>query len=218
MLGGLQKTSIHHYNKGSSTSASKSDFSENGAISNDIDFMIYIGHGHNAHNELGNHLHYDCGILGTPHVKNDDGTYSYCNPDGNAYTSEMRFGSGTSALRWVWLYTCNFLAINEYVSNYSLMEMMTGAHIVMGYETQAYLCDAMVTKFAEYLSTGESIIRAYFKAGTDGEATATEDHHIMKIIFIRQAQNETIYSPAIHYEYDITDIMIITHDIQENFE
>ncbi len=218
--GGFQKAKIHYHNtRNSILVASKNNFSVNGAISNDIDFMVYIGHGHAAHDEQGNHLHYDCGILGTPHVYNESlNQYIYCNPEGNVYTSQVKFGGEGSSLRWVWLYTCNFLSTGPYVTDDALKNMMNGAHIVMGYASQSLLCDAMALKFAEYLTAGMPIIEAYFKAGRDGEATITDDHHIQKVLYIPQAEQETIYSQRVYYAYSPDDVRIITQDIQEDFE
>lgn len=129
----------------------------------------------------------------------------------------MAFGSASADLRWVWLYTCNFLTTGTYVTDNMLREMMTGAHIVMGYASQSYLCDANALKFAQYLRSGEPIIDAYFMAGSNGEATATNDHHIQKVLFIPQAEQETLFSPPIYYQYDTADIEIITHDIQSDY-
>lgn len=88
----------------------------------------------------------------------------------------------------------------------------------MGYASQSKLCDPMVETFAAYLRDGETIIHSYFKAGYEGEARCTNDHHIQKIVYIVQATNETIYSPKIDYMNDISDVRIIVHDIQEEYE
>ena len=215
-IGGGAFSKVHYYNHGSIQTASKSDFAINGAISSDIDFMIYIGHGHAAHDEQGNHLHYDCGLLETPHVYvSETKEYTYCNPAGNVYTRGMHFGSATSNLRWVWLYTCRFLETNSYVSDDDLRGMMTGAHIVMGYATQSYLCKPNVELFAEYLRTGMPIIEAYFKAGREGEAPYANDNHLQKVLYIPQAENETIYSPNAHYDYNVSDVRIATSYIKD---
>ena len=216
LAGGVPLTKIHKHNIGSTHTASVADFAENGAISNDIDFMVYIGHGHSASShatnaELGNHLHYDCGILGTLHVYDENSKqYLYCNPEGNVYTKGMHFGSSTSDLRWVWLYTCHFLSSNEYVSDNDLKEMMTGAHIVMGYATQSYLCEPNVALFSQYLAEGRPIIESYFSAGKERESLYAHDNHLQKVLYISQAENETIYSPMIHYEYEPSDVRIAT--------
>jgi hypothetical protein len=212
----LAKSKTHKYNCGSTHDASPNDFAEIGAISTDIDFMIYIGHGHAAHDDKGNHLHYDCGIWDKPHVKVGD-VYTYCDAVGNKYTDDMRFGSEESNLRWVFLYTCNFLTTGEYVTDDDLRTMMTGAHIVMGYGSQSYLCNPMVRKFAEYLSEGESIIQAFFMAGDEGEATDTDDNHIQKVLYIPQAANETIYSTPVHYSYNSSDVLIAINYIQDSY-
>ena len=153
-------------------------------------------------------MHYDCGILGMPH--NNAG----CIPEGNAYTNEMKFGSSTSDLRWVWLYTCNFLTVGEYVTDDDLKNMMNGAHIVMGYASQSKLCGANVDIFAECLRNGESIIDAFFAAGRDGEAKEMDKEHSFKVLYVPQARYETIYSPKIYYEPDTTGVQVLVYKIQ----
>ena len=237
----------HHYNKDSVHTASKNDFSENGAIGNEIDFMVYIGHGHYAkeprseERPWGNHIQYSYssdGIVEYTDVCSND-QYEQEEVDKFClYTSEVNFGSSTSDLRWVWMYTCNFLNSIEdyeeygavlpingkgYVTDADLKEMMTGVHIVLGYTTASYLCSSNARIFAQYLRSGEPIIDAFFKAGTEGEAAGkdyggTDDHHVQKVMYIPQARNETIYSPRIDYEYDASDVCIITQDIQEPYD
>lgn len=196
----------NHYNEGFHRTASKKDFSVNGAISNEIDFMIYIGHGFVAKNDSkGTHIHYSFDENGTrPKTDCDDPIY-------NMYSSEMHFGSSESQLRWVWLYTCNFLNTNDYVSDNDFKKMMTGAHIVMGYATQSTLCDAMALEFAKNLRDGMPIIDAYFLAGVEGEGSVVkDDNHRLKALYIPQAENETIYSPRVNYEYNSSDVRIKT--------
>ena len=214
-------TCIHHYNSGSVYSASKEDFAVNGAMSNEIDFMIYIGHGHSATNcgnsARQNHIQYSRASDGTVSVA------SVCDAGGAeqnekdkycVYTDKVKFGSRESDLRWVWMYTCNFLNTNDYVSYDDLKQMMTGVHIILGYETTSYLCNANSRRFGQLLEDGETIIRSFFKAGSEGESTETEDNHIQKVLYIPQAVHETIYSTNIRYEYDSSDILSVSHNIQ----
>lgn len=208
----LALDATHHYNNGSTRSASKEDFSANGAISNDIDFMIYIGHGLTANDESGNKLHYNCSQDGTPHTSLHD------DPSFNLYNTEVHFGSSTSSLRWAWLYTCNFLTPSIYVSDTTLKNMITGAHIVLGYASTAFLCDAMVTAFASKLSDDTSIIDAYFWAGHYGEATITDGNDIQKALYIQEAREETIYSTPVHYSYSSADVNILVYNIQNDLD
>ena len=134
------------------------------------------------------------------------------------------------------MYTCNFLNSiedyekykdvlpidgNGYVADTDLKEMMTGVHIIMGYATQSYLCRPNAQMFGYYLHSGMPIIDAFLKAGREGEGIGkanggTDDHHVQKVMYIPQASSETIYSPKIQYEYDASDIRIITQDIQDD--
>lgn len=225
---------IHHYNNNSAYNASPNDFSINGAISNNIDFMIYIGHGHSAHDPTGNHVQYSHATDGTVDITNicDNEAYTQTQKDKFCvYANEVNFGSSTSDLRWVWMYTCNFLHTkednsdadsnssndNDYVTNAMLLEMMSGAHIVMGYASKSTLCDAMAEDFATYLRNGDSIYDAYFKAGHTGEGSVEDKNHYQKILYIPQARYETIYSPPIQYQYDASDVRIVKRNIHENY-
>ena len=198
----------HHYNNGSDRSASKNDFSLNGTFNNSIDFMVYIGHGLQADNSKGNLLHYNCASDGTYH------TTDCRNSVYNVYTGDVKFGSDSSDLRWVWLYTCNFLTTNDYVTDDSLKEMMNGAHIVMGYASRATLCDAMAETFGKYLSEGRPIIDAYFRAGRDGEASVETADHKQKVLYVPQALNETIYSEPVDYDYNASNVVIEIRNIR----
>jgi hypothetical protein len=48
------------------------------------------------------------------------------------------------------------------------------------------------------------------------ELKPIHDHHVQKVMYIPQASSETIYSPKIQYEYDASDVRIITQDIQDD--
>jgi len=202
----------HHYNKGSNRTASKLDFSVNGAISNDIDFMIYVGHGFAAQNSNGNYLHYNCSSNGSHH------TTDCQNSIYNAYIEDMSFGSSNSALRWIWFYTCNVLKANTYTTDDELKGAMNGAHIVMGYETRATLCDAMAETFGSFLEEGRPIIDAYFDAGHYGEGSIETVDHSQKVLYVSVARYETIYSPRVYYNYTSNEIQIQTRHIHSDWD
>ena len=226
----MQKVQLWHQNSanGQLPSASKDDFRyENhfvGEIADSSDFMIYIGHGIAANREgnlggngndrnKGNFLHYNYDTNGNSH----SGTNN-CTGDGyNLYTSEAEFGSSTSRLRWVWLYTCNFLNTNDYVSDDDLKQMMNGAHIVMGYSTQAYLCSDVSEIFAQKLSyNNRYIIDSFFIAGDQAESEHATDNHIQKVLYIDETRYETINTPPVRYNYSASDVRIITNGIHDN--
>ena len=212
-------TKTHHYNMGAVQTASIADFSVNGAISNDIDFMIYIGHGHASHpfdTDKGNHIHYDCSATEKPHEYDKIAkVYISCNSPTNLYTDDITFGAPESDLRWVWMYTCNFLTPGTYVTNASLAEMMGGAHILMGYGSLAWLSDIMPEAFANLLREGESIYDAYLLAGKTAGTLGDLEYFYQRILYIPQARYETIYSPYVHYAYDYaTDVLFKTEEVR----
>lgn len=96
-----------------------------------------------------------------------------------------------------------------------LKKMMTGAHILMGYGTQSKLCKPNVELFGKHLRNGETIIDSFFWAGQFGEATCTTDNHLQRVMYIPQAEFETIYSPQIHYDYEPEDVQIDQRGIQD---
>ena len=195
--------------------ASKEDFGRVGDITGEIswqaDFMVYIGHGIAADRDgnetiavKGNYLHYNYDSSGNSHDNNSD-----CYDDEyNLYTSEARF----SHPRWVWLYTCNFLANNDYVSDAELKDMMNGTHILLGYATQCTLAGDVSQRFALELSLNKSIIDSFFIAGDQAEVNYADSNHLQKALYVEQAREETIFSEPIKYNYTASDIKIITND------
>ena len=87
----------------------------------------------------------------------------------------------------------------------------------MGYASRATLCDAMAEDFAEYLRNGMPIVDAYFKAGNTGEKSVETKNHYQRVLYIPQARYETIYSPAVRYECDESDVLIRTRNIQDEY-
>lgn len=68
-------------------------------------------------------------------------------------------------------------------------------------------------QFAQYLNDGDTIIEAFFKAGYYGESLETNDDLIQKVLYISETENETIYTPYQHYDYDPSDVKIKIHHI-----
>lgn len=110
----------------------------------------------------------------------------------------------------MWFYTCRFFKIkdNIYVDEDDLKQLMNGAHIAIGYETAAMLCDDMVIQLSELLESGESFFKAYPKALQDGEMLHADSDHIVHFVYVEAAMNETIYTPKYTYEYDISDVFV----------
>ena len=199
--------------------------------------MIYIGHGHSTNctnNANGNHIQYSYAPNGLIQYS-DVCEVEFYGPDlidmFCVYTDEVEFGSSESDLRWVWMYTCNFLNTTQDADNddddpdnnhsnvteEELVKMMKGAHIVMGNASRTTLADAMATTFSTLLSDGIPIYDAYFRAGYMGEGKIEQKRHYQKILYIPQARYETIYSPAIHYEYDPSDVRIDKRCIKDAY-
>jgi hypothetical protein len=110
------------------------------------------------------------------------------------------------------LYTCNFLANNDYVSDAELKDMMNGTHIILGYATQCTLAGDVSQRFARELSQNKSIIESFFIAGDQAEVIHADSNHLQKALYVEQAREETIFSEPIKYNYTASDIKIITND------
>ena len=211
----MEKNYIQKSNLTSYGGASKNNFRYTGNTSNvladSVDFMVYIGHGGRASNSKGNSLHYNFSSSGISHTEGcNDEVY-------NLYTSEVKFGSSTSKLRWVWLYTCNFLTESSYVTHDDLKEMMDGAHIVMGYASQAYLCSDVAEMFAEKLSGDSYIINSFFAAGDQAESQYADDNHIQKVLYMTGTRYEKITSPPNDYgTHQTNTVAILTNGIHDS--
>ena len=92
----------------------------------------------------------------------------------------------------------------------------------MGYETQAYLCEAFSTRFAERLQKQKnggvksSIINAFFHAGDFGERPYSDDNHIQVAYYVSGTRYETIYDKAVKCSSDPSNIYRITNGIHDN--
>ena len=214
----LEKDFIWHYNSHDypiDRGSSKNDFEGiglDGEVASNVDFMLYVGHGLlAATNKVladpnkGNFLHYVHADDGTKHENKEEGGQDKF----NFYTSEARF----TTPRWVWLYSCNFLNQNEYVSSQELKQMMTGTHILLGYETTTYLSQTVSQRFANELSSGTKIIFAFFAAGDQAEAQAANANHVQKALYYIEAKDENIYSPIVEYEYTYEYISVMKNEI-----
>ena len=207
---------VQHINTVGFGDASKMDFetvsNPIGAIADQVDFMVYMGHGLAADRDSselleidrqkGNYLHYN--YTGNGVIHDNTGCY---NDALNLYTSEARF----SHPRWVWLYTCNFLHESEYVTVDDLISMMDGTHILMGYSTQAYLCLSSAEIFASYLAN-RPIIDSFFAYGDEAERYATSAENIQVVIFINEARYEALQTPPTTYQSN--QYIVIQNNIQ----
>lgn len=173
--------------------ATKSDFlSETSSTNiNNVDFMVFIGHGFN------NKLHFIKGPDGTLHSSDKD---NHNISSLNFSHTEAEFGSGTARTKWGFAFTCNFLTTTSDNSTYSttltdLYKMMEGAHIVLGAGSQLYLNKYMIEAFGENLSSGQSIIDAYFNTA-EIQAEYSPITQKYKVIYALRAIDDTIYNYA----------------------
>lgn len=151
----------------------------------DVDFMLYVGHGYNNSS-----LHFDYDSQGRCHSADPNNHYLY----DNAFVfthEEAKFGKGNSRTKWVAAYTCNYL--NEDVRSRSeLKKKMEGANIVLGFSTRCYLTTEQTNIFASRLYEGHSIIDAWVRA-----AAVQENYMSSKTkataMFVEEAYSDNIY-------------------------
>jgi hypothetical protein len=182
-------------------SASKQDML---SLSEKADFMLFVGHGlaadaqtHYGTRERGNSLHYAFDPSGNMHYGVPFPDVASCFHEGfNFYTSEARFGSSeNSNLKWVLLYSCNFLHTSEYVSEDGLKGMLQGARIVMGYSTRCCLYSGVTESIASQMAAETPIIDAFFVAGRQVERSMNDGEPTEQVAsYISGARNDTIFN------------------------
>lgn len=144
----------------------------------DVDFMLFVGHGINAK------LHFDYGPNGEQHKDDKD------NHELPAFMfDEARFGYGGARTKWVCAYTCNYLTESEEI----LKTRMQGCNIVMGYTSQSYLITEQMQVFGEYLTEGKTIIESYFEAGKVHTKYRDWPAHLT-VMYVAEAQFDTLYN------------------------
>ena len=151
----------------------------------DVDFMLFVGHGFR-----GSYLHFDHAADGSEHKETDD-----CHMGNNKFcltNEEAKFGYGNARTRWVAAYTCNYLNNeSEFITDDLLREKMMGCNIVLGYKTVSYLNSEQAGLFAAYLNDGMPIIDAWFKAGKQKERTEY-NKKTLRAMFVEEARYDTI--------------------------
>lgn len=114
-------------------------------------------------------------------------------------------------------FTVTYAYTLTYVTNDDLKEMMDGAHIVMGYASQAYLCPSVAEMFAEKLSGNSYIINSFFAAGEQAESQYADDNHIQKVLYMTGTRYEKITSPPNDYgTHQTNTVAILTNGIHDS--
>lgn len=185
---------------------SKTDYNISGYNVDDVDFMTFVGHG------LGNKLHFSYSPNGTSHNNNPS---NHQDQEFNLNYTEAQFGKGNARTKWVFAYTCRFLATagddidrpegqKVTTSEDDLYTMMDGAHILMGANSRIYLDSNFLKAFAGYLARGETIYDAYKNTIMNHTMPAsafdpeTTEHMVeqYKIIYAVRARYDSLYSYA----------------------
>ncbi len=157
---------------------SKSIYHINKDNIDDVDFMLFVGHGKDAM------LHFDYGPNGEKHSDDIDNHFL---PE--FMFSEARFGYGSARTKWVCAYTCNYLTESQEI----LKTRMQGCNIVMGYTSQSYLTTEQMQVFGDYLTEGMPIIESYFEAGKVHKNYRDWPAHLT-VMYVAEAQFDTIYN------------------------
>ncbi len=144
----------------------------------DVDFMLFVGHGVDAK------MHFDYGPNGEQHK---DNILEHNLPE--FMFDDARFGYGSARTKWVCAYTCNYLT----GSDEELKTRMQGANIVMGYATRSYLNTPQMEDFGKRLREGETIIDAYFKSGRQ-HSNFGNNPALLRVMYVEEAEFDTIYN------------------------
>ena len=111
-------------------------------------------------------------------------------------------------------FTVTYAYTLTYVTNDDLKEMMTGAHIVMGYASQAYLCPSVAEMFAREVIWGFLYYKFLFAAGDQAESQYADDNHIQKVLYMTGTRYEKITSPPNDYgTHQTNTVAILTNGI-----
>ena len=190
--------------------ASKKDLQSKHFYSNpnenidDVDFMVFIGHGLTATG-----LHFSFGANGELHSASPGNHTPDCF---NFKHSEAKFGYGNARTKWVLAYTCNFLT--PYIS--TTKQMLQGAHMVLSYGSTSYLIRNQLGAVGLDLKLAEkNIIDAYLASG-DIHAAYNSSYIKLSVIYVQSARYDTIYN----YKYNVgtyqtETISIITREVNK---
>lgn len=212
-ISGNKRSVLFNYQN---SQANKSNFmskklnSISGNNIDDVDFMMFVGHG-----LRGSYLHFDYGPNGEKHKATDKD----CHMNNDIFcltNSDAKFGYGNARTKWVLTFTCNYLN-DEYISNEELKEKMMGCNIVLGYRTVSYLSEAQINSFVDRLEEGETIIDSWFYAGEVNEKTESNEK-ILRAMCVEEARNDTLDS---YYTkkgtYGTQDIDFVIHRVGDGF-
>lgn len=164
---------------------SKSEYTINKTNIDDVDFMLFVGHG------FGSKLHYDYDSEGRCHSENIDGHDMY----DNAFIfthEEAKFGKGSSRTKWFTAFSCNYLN-EELYSRDELIKKMEGANIVLGFSTKCFLTTTQTEDFADKLLAGKTIIDAWTEAAQI-QKKHMSNRTVAAAMFVEEARNDTIYN------------------------
>ncbi len=175
----------------------------------DVDFMLYVGHGYNNSS-----LHFDYDSQGRCHSADPNNHYLYDNAFMFTH-EEAKFGKGNSRTKWVAAYTCNYL--NDSVYSYDdLKKKMEGVNIVLGFSTKCLLTTDQTDIFSTQLLTGTSIIDAWVQSASVQKKKMSK-RTVVTAMYVEEAYNDNIYS---YYPnagtYRTEDIKIKNVVIREN--
>lgn len=163
---------------------SKSDYSISKDNIDDVDFMMFVGHGYNSS------MHFDYDSQGRCHSDDVDNHYMYDNAFMFTH-EEAKFGKGDSRTKWVAAYTCNYFNGDVY-SYDDLKKKMEGANIVLGFSTTCYLTTNDINEFVKMIREGEPIIESWIESAKT-QRGSLDTRITAAAMYVEEAYNDTIY-------------------------
>lgn len=173
----------------------------------DVDLMIYAGHGYARNRDKTegkfeyNSMHFATSDSGGVHPEGEGRIDSV-----NVTTSDLlSFGQGTHT-KWVVAYTCNFLNTKQEDPNVGHL-LDNGGRLVMGLSTQSLVVGAEGKSFAEKLKEGSTFRDAFWGAANENQFfSALKGYSAKKytIMYYGPAEegtlNDTITSQLPYYD------------------
>jgi hypothetical protein len=168
---------------------SKEEHSINHDNVDDVDLMVYSGHGlQNQSYTNGNAFHNMSGNGNiNSHINNE--THS----DLHMGTDDASFGKGSnSKVKWLVAYTCNFLNSS---SDPYLASMMEGLHLCMGYNSKVWIVANEGKDFGKSLRDGDAIKDAWFDAARNNQPTGSGySTKYPRVLGADISRNDTIFN------------------------
>lgn len=188
LFGNAVATKLFQYEDNNAWSQDMLDGSFSNDSIDDVDFMIFSGHGYGKglHGIANNSLHYyTLNSTTNYHASGDSGEIANA---ANVTTVEADWGKSGTDTKWVATFSCNF--VNTSDSSYNTM--MQGIHIYMGFGSVMWVDSREGALFGKELRNGNNIIDSFLDGVSKYQSGKCTNPVIAKTIYADISRNDTI--------------------------